>query len=62
MGEYLSLGVTKVGNYLNTKIDQGEPTHIAPETKEKWEKLKAGTSNILLVSSEYVTKYLDPVV
>jgi hypothetical protein len=33
VGEYLTIGVTKVGEYLNTKIDQGEPKHIAPETK-----------------------------
>lgn len=33
LGGFLKTGVEKVGNYLNTKIDEGEPTHIKAETK-----------------------------
>ena len=30
MGGYLKTGVEKAGNYLNSKIEQGEPTQLKP--------------------------------
>lgn len=62
VGGYLRSGVEMAGNYLNTKIEQGEPTHIKPETREKWETLKNGTSKVIQVSSDLAGKILTPVI
>lgn len=62
LGGLLSAGVSKVGNYLNEKISEGEPTHVKAETKEKWEKLKQGTNNFVQVSTDFAGKLLAPVV
>jgi hypothetical protein len=62
VGTYLKSGVEKAGNYLNTKIEQGEPTHIKPETREKWETLKNGTNKAIQVSSDFASKILTPVI
>lgn len=61
MGGYLKTGVEKAGNYLNSKIEPGEPTQLKPETKERWESLKNGTSKVFQVSAEYANKILTPV-
>ena len=33
-----------------------------PETKEKWEKLKKGTGQVIEISKDFYSKYLSPVV
>ena len=62
LGGYLKTGVEKAGNFIDSKISEGEPTHLSETTKERWNKLKEGTNNVINVSSEYAGKILNPVV
>lgn len=61
IGGYMKTGVEKCGNYIDSKITQGEPTKVSESTKEKWVYLKENTSNIIHISSEYAGKILNPV-
>jgi hypothetical protein len=59
IGDYLASGVNYVGEFLNNQLPEPEQkTDVPPETKQKWEHLKQGTSNILDVSRELYNKYL----
>ena len=63
IGGFISQGVQKAGNFIEEKIDgTGEKEPVNPNTKEKWEKLKKGTNDFFSVSSEYINKYVGPVI
>lgn len=62
MGGYLRSGVEKAGNYINGKIEQGEPAHIKPETRQKWETLCNGTNKVIQVSSDLAALIITPVI
>ena len=40
IGGFVKTGVEKCGNFIDSKISQGEPTQVSDSTKEKWNKLK----------------------
>lgn len=62
MGDLVKNGVEKAGNFLNTKITEGEPTHLEESTREKLQKLKIGTTNFINISTDIAAKILNPVV
>lgn len=62
IGGFVKQGVSKAGEFINTKLEQGEGGQVNPETKQKWENLKRGTNNIFQMSVETYNTYVDPLV
>ena len=51
LGGLIDGGVKAAGGYLDKKIEEPqEKTEVNPATKEKWEKLKKGTGQVVEVS------------
>lgn len=62
LGGYLKIGVQKAGNYLDSKVSQGEPTQLSENTKHRWESIKEGTSRYFTIGGEYVGMIMNPVI
>lgn len=62
IGGFVKQGVSKAGEFISTKLEPAEGSQVNPETKQKWENLKKGGSNILQMSLETYNSYLDPYV
>jgi len=50
------------GDFIDNKLAPGENGQVDPATRQKWESLKKGTSDMITMSVESYNAYVDPYV
>lgn len=63
LGTLLASGVSYLGDIIDKRVRENQNKKpLSPGTKQKWETLKQGTSNVLNVSKEFYNQYLASLV